>query len=304
MGILYFFESIRNPIFDELMLAITTFGEEMAFIVAAMLIMWCVDKRQGYYVMCVGFFGLIANQFLKLVCAVPRPWVKDPDFTIVEEARLEATGYSFPSGHTQSAVGTFGSIAATTKNKVVRIVCLAICVLAPVSRMYLGVHTPQDVLVSAALAVVLILVTRPIIYKSGKAGMCKLLGVMLVLGVLYLCYAFSYPFSANIDLYNLESGREAAVMLVGCSAGLACVYVVDTKWLHFPTRTVWWGQVLKMVGGLAVVMLVKSVLKTPLNDLLGPWAGRGVRYFLMVITAGVLWPMWFRFLPSKNCKEH
>ena len=50
--------------------------------------------------MTVGFFGTLVNQFLKLVCRVPRPWVRDPNFTIVEAARADATGYSFPSGHT------------------------------------------------------------------------------------------------------------------------------------------------------------------------------------------------------------
>ena len=114
MSFLYMLEKIRIPVLNELMLAVTTLGEETAFLVIALIIFWCVDKKKGYYVMAVGFAGTIINQILKLACRVPRPWVLDPNFTILEQAREAAAGYSFPSGHTQTAVGTFGSIAAFT----------------------------------------------------------------------------------------------------------------------------------------------------------------------------------------------
>ena len=131
MQFLYFLEKIRLPGLNELMLTITTLGEETALMVAALIVFWCVDKRQGYYVLSVGFLGNIANQFMKLWFRIPRPWVLDKNFTILEQAREAASGYSFPSGHTQFAVGTFGSICATEKNKWVKAVCVALMVLVP-----------------------------------------------------------------------------------------------------------------------------------------------------------------------------
>ena len=113
MSLLYWFEGIRMPGLNEFMLAITTLGEETAFLVLALIVFWCVDKRRGYFLMSVGFAGTILNQFLKLWFRIPRPWVLDENFTILEAAREAATGYSFPSGHTTSAVGTFGSLAAS-----------------------------------------------------------------------------------------------------------------------------------------------------------------------------------------------
>ena len=133
MGFLYLLEKIRIPILNEFMLAITTLGEETAFLVIALILFWCVDKYLGYYTLSVGFVGVIANQFLKLSFRIPRPWVLDPEFTILEQARAAATGYSFPSGHTQSSVGTFGAIAYTTKNKVLRLLCIAAVILVPFS---------------------------------------------------------------------------------------------------------------------------------------------------------------------------
>ena len=91
--------------------------------------------------------------------------MRDPEFTIVESARAEATGYSFPSGHTQSAVGVFGGIARITPKVFVRILCIAACILVPLSRLYLGVHTPADVGVSLIVAVIFIWGLYPLINK-------------------------------------------------------------------------------------------------------------------------------------------
>ena len=114
MQFLYLLEKIRVPGLNELMLTITHLGEETAFLVLALVVFWCVDKYRGYFVLGVGLMGTVLSQFMKLLFRIPRPWVLDENFTILEEARAEAGGYSFPSGHTQSAVGTFGAIAAST----------------------------------------------------------------------------------------------------------------------------------------------------------------------------------------------
>ena len=111
MDILYALEKIRTPFWNGVMSAVTQLGGEVIFIVAAVVVFWCVSKWEGYYLMTIAFCGTVLNQFLKLVCRVPRPWVRDPNFTIVESARAEATGYSFPSGHTQNAIGLFGGMA-------------------------------------------------------------------------------------------------------------------------------------------------------------------------------------------------
>ena len=111
MDILYALEKIRTPFWNGVMSAVTQLGGEVIFIVAAVVVFWCVSKWEGYYLMTIAFCGTVLNQFLKLICRVPRPWVRDPNFTIVESARAEATGYSFPSGHTQNAIGLFGGMA-------------------------------------------------------------------------------------------------------------------------------------------------------------------------------------------------
>ena len=294
MKLLYLLEKIRLPGLNELMLLVTRLGEETAFLVLALIIFWCVDKRRGYFVMAVGFMGTMVNQILKLACAVPRPWVLDPEFTILEQAREAASGYSFPSGHTSTAVGTFGAIAATEKRRWVAIICIVLAVLVGFSRMYVGVHTPYDVLAGAACALLLVICFKPIVMGSGEKALYILLGVLMATGIGYLLYVELFPFPADFDADNLSSATNNAYTMLGCLVGMFMVYFGEKKWVNFTTEAVWWAQILKTVLGLGLVLAVKAGLKTPLNMLFGELPGRAVRYFLIVVVAGLLWPMTFR----------
>lgn len=303
MGFLYVLEKLRVPVLNEFMLFITQFGDETVFLVVALFLFWCVDKYKGYYILSIGFLGTLANQFMKLWFRVPRPWVLDENFTILEQAREAASGYSFPSGHTQSAVGTFGGIAYTAKKRWIRIAAVATAVLVPLSRMYVGVHTPLDVLVAAAMAIILILVLKPIVLGNGRKNIPQLFGVMIALSVTFLCFVEFYKFPEDMDARNLESGIKNAYTLFGALIGLIVVYIVDEKWQNFSTRAIWWAQVLKVTLGLILVLAVKIGLKTPLNTLLGESVGRSARYFLMVIMAGIVWPLSFQWFAKLGNKE-
>ena len=304
MELLYFFEKIRVPGLNEFMLAVTTFGEETAFLVIALILFWCVDKYVGYYTLSVGFIGTIANQFMKLWFRIPRPWVLDENFTILEQARAEAGGYSFPSGHTQSAVGTFGAIAATTKQRTIRATAIVIAVLVAVSRMYIGVHTPLDVGVSFVIAVILVLALRPVVLNNQHKSMPILLAFMVLLASGDLCFVEFYQFPADVmTTENYQHGLENAYTLLGALVGLVIVYIVDEKWLNFSVKAVWWAQVLKVVIGLLLVLAVKVGMKGMLNTLFGALAGRSVRYGLIVIVAGILWPLSFQWFAKLGKKE-
>ena len=303
MGFLYWLEGMRIPVVNEFMLAITYLGDEIAFLVVALILMWCADKKSGYFVLSVGFLGTIFNQFMKLWFRIPRPWVLDENFTILEQAREGASGYSFPSGHTQSAVGTFGSIASITKNKALRYACLFAAIVVPFSRMYLGVHTPLDVGVAAFMAIVLIFVLKPIFLGKRERVFPVFLGIMVVIAVGFLCFVELFPFPADTDPHNLASGLKNAYTLLGSILGMVIVYVVDTNWLNFPTKAVWWAQLLKVFIGLVIVLAIKSGLKTPLEALFGELPGRAVRYCILVLVAGIVWPLSFRWFSKLGTKE-
>ena len=295
MEVLYALESIRMPWLDTVMAAITHLGEETVFMVAALFVFWCVSKRHGYYLLAIGFAGTVLNQFLKLLFRIPRPWVLDSDFTIVESARAQATGYSFPSGHTQNAIGTFGGIARFTRRKWVRVAAIVVAVLVPLSRMYLGVHTPLDVGVAAVIAVALVFALYPLMERSDSRHgvMGAVLAVMLALAVGYLLFVSLYPFPADVDAANLASGVENAWKLLGATVGMLVGWWLDVRFIHFDTRAVWYVQLIKLVGGLALLLGIRAALKAPLAAALGAGVGGAVRYGVMVLFAAAVWPMVF-----------
>ena len=297
MDILYALEKIRTPFWNGVMSAVTQLGGEVIFIVAAVLVFWCVSKWEGYYLMTIAFCGTVLNQFLKLICRVPRPWVRDPNFTIVESARAEATGYSFPSGHTQNAIGLFGGMARWGGRRWVRLGLTALALVIAFSRIYLGVHTPADVGVSLVLAAALVLGLYPLMRRAqGKPRyMGYVLAAMLVVSGAFVVFVEAYGFSADTDAENLASGIGNAWKMLGAVAGMTLAWLLDRRYIHFETQAVWWVQVIKVAVGMALLLAIKSGLKAPLLALLGhEGLAGGVRYFLLVLVAGAVWPLVFR----------
>lgn len=303
MEFLRLLEGLRFDALTGFMSVVTYLGDEICFMAIAILFFWCIDKRRGYYIFFVGIMGSIINQFLKLWFRIPRPWVIDPEFSPVESAIEAASGYSFPSGHTQSAVGTFGAILMTGDRKWAKWLSFAIIIIVPFSRMYLGVHTPLDVgvsyLVAGGLVAALYFCFRD--DSSVEKSAPIVVAALLLLAVLYALFVFLYSFPADIDPHNMASGTKNACTLGGTALAFAVIYYYDKKYLNFSTKAPFVGQVLKFVIGLALVVGLKAGLKPLLNAVLGLFlegalcenVSNFLRYFLMSIFAGCVWPHTF-----------
>ena len=329
MEFLRLLEGIRTPVISAFMSLITYCGDEIFFMALAITVFWCINKRNGYYILLVGFLGTIGNQFLKLWFRIPRPWVLDPDFTIVESARAAATGYSFPSGHTQNIVGTMTCVTLTTKRKGIRIAAIALMILVPFSRMYLGCHTPLDVGVSFLLALVLAFLLRPVGEAAGQSPSAWFLttrrrsgtvttagtgrdlllwGILffaLLVNVLYWAFVTFYSFPADIDADNFYSGTKNAYTLLGCLLGMMAAKALDDRFIHFQVKAVWWAQIIKVVLGLVLVIAIRAGLKAPLQAVLPEFPATALRYFFMVLFAGAVWPMtfpWFAKLGRRDAE--
>lgn len=302
MKLLYFFEGLRMPWLDSIMLAVTELGGEVFFMALAIALFWCYSKRMGYYVLTVGFTGTVLNQFLKLACRISRPWIKDPAFTIVEGARAAATGYSFPSGHTQNAAAALGCLACETKRRAIKVILWILYALVAISRMYLGVHTLWDVGVSLALGLALTFALRPLFRDAERQPkrMYALLAGMAALAAAYLLYAELFRFPADIETENLASGIKNAYTLLGAVLGMLAAYWLDQRYIHFDVKGSLAAQIVKCSVGLAITVILRAALKAPLNALMnGASAAHAVRYFLVVLFAAAIWPMSFPWICKK-----
>ncbi|MBQ9773378.1 MAG: phosphatase PAP2 family protein [Clostridia bacterium] len=298
MEFLRFLESIRTPFGDIFMSLITMLGEETLFMAVALVFFWCLDKRRGYYLLVTGFVGTVCVQILKMTFRIPRPW-EAGGISYVESAREAATGYSFPSGHTQIATNLYGGVARSSKRRAVQIGGWIVCVLIAFSRMYLGVHTPLDVGVSLLIGITLVWGLYPLVYRSYDRPVrmyCVIGGMLLLtLGNLLFVMLGDFPTATAADLANVQNAQKVAWQFFALILGMCIIYPLDTHVLRFDTRAPLLGQCAKLLLGLGITVALRALLKAPLNALLGVNLGAALRYFIIVLFAGILWPMTFRF---------
>ena len=308
MSWLYALETLRHaaPWLAAIFSFITYLGGEAVFFAVGLFLLWCVDKREGFYVLSVSFIGTVVNQTVKILCRVPRPWVRDPNFTIWEGARSEATGYSFPSGHSQNAVGVFGAITLwNRKKRAVLIVFPILAVLVLFSRMFLGVHTPADVFVGAGTALLLIFLVYPVFSRErGQRALVIWVSFLLAIALGYLLFVLLYPFPADTDPANLADAQKNGWSLVGSVFGMLAFALIEPRYIRYKTEAPLPAQIVKLLGGLMLALGLKEGLK-PLFALFFGDAlfSSAIRYFIVVIAAGLLWPLTFPYLSKIGAKN-
>ena len=149
-------QSVASPALDGIALAITNFGHEFSY-VALLVIAYLVfdpnhGRRLGIYVL-VAFY---LNGLLKGVFDTERPYLIDPAVLRSEAAELTGPGAGFPSGHAQGAATFWGIAALYVRRPWFTALALLIIVLVSLSRIYLGVHLPIDVLGGLVLGGILV----------------------------------------------------------------------------------------------------------------------------------------------------
>ena len=320
MELLYWLEGLRNPVCDFIFRVLTELGSETALMAVAITVFWCIRKKWGYYIFTVGFFGTLISQLLKLICRVLRPWDlaaqagREFKTTLEDGIRLGADDYSLPSGHTLNAASTFGGLALCARKtwpKWAIWLLISTVVLVAFSRLYLGVHTPLDVGVGLACALVLMFAFYPFVMKSDErpGRMYLLFGVMLLCCAGYVCYInfalrpeMFQGYAGEVD--NYFSGVKNGWSLTGALLGLLMTYLYDSRVLHFEEKAPVLGQILKVVLGLAVMLGVRIGLGEIFKALFpGQLFWSMPRYFLMTLVAGCVWPHTFPFFQKLGRKK-
>ena len=192
----------------------------------------------------------------------------------------------------------FGAPARYFKSTALRIVFILLIALTAFSRMYVGVHTPLDVGVSLIVGTLLVFVIYPFFRDMDKSPkkVYIIFCLFIAMAAAFVAFVELYDFPADLDSDNYAEGLKNAYMMLFCAVGLLLTFLVDTKYLHFPTQAVWWAQIIKVAVGLGILLALKAVLKAPLLALFGGHSvAHGVRYFIVILFAGIVWPMTFKY---------
>ena len=287
MEFLYFLESIRNGFLDIFFIICTSFGEELVLISLFAVIYWCINKTLAYRIAFSYFLSGIAVQGLKIHFRIERPWVIDPDFKPVEQVMDTATGYSFPSGHTQSSTSLYSSIAFHFKKRTVYIGAFILIAAVMFSRMYLGCHTPKDVLVSFVATIIISLAVSLIYDNFNSSLLTDLLVAILIFLLSAGLFGYSYYLvNAGIttDVLAMDGFKAA-----GADAGFAVGWFIEKRYIKFnPKNSHILLQIVKVIAGLAGALIIKSGLKLLLGNTM---VTNTVRYFFVILWIAVFFPL-------------
>lgn len=250
---LLFLQNLREgaPGFaEQFFVYLSYIGDGPALVALVLLVYWCIDKRAGQFAFMAFGAGNFVSQLIKNIACVYRPWVRDAAIIPAESAIEGAGGYSFPSGHTCGTATSLGSFAwlARKKHKWITIVCVIVIVLMMFSRNFLGVHTPQDVVVGLLIAIIMIGLVQAFFnwidrYDALMPGHNKDIVVMVVvlaLSVASIIVVLVKPYPLDyvngtllVDPVTMQKGSFEAAGIV---AGLSIAWVLERRFVGFSTE--------------------------------------------------------------------
>lgn len=216
MTFLHLLEGVRTPAITAIMFLVSLIGTPHVILGIMEWFYLNVNKKNAYLMFVSYHFSTLLCQGVKIIVHEPRPWIVDNTFHPVEESLFMAAGYSFPSIHTASTTVYGVSRLMTAKKAAARSLALSLMLLVPFSRMYLGCHTPSDVLwgflFSAFVTVVVFLIARK---KSASGYDGILLFFPVAFAGLLLFLAIFLIGSNEIDI----SHAKDCFSTVGCVCG-------------------------------------------------------------------------------------
>lgn len=287
MEFLKLLEGLRTPIGDAFFLFATYGGEEIMLLGLICVLYWCVDKKLAYRMTFSYLPSALVVNTIKISCRVERPWVRDPSFTAVEKAKASATGYSFPSGHTQNATALFGTLAYVFRTTWKKVLIALIIPLVMLSRMYLGVHTPSDVLVSFLVSIVIVMGMNILVDKItlNKKRRFVIMIFLMIITTATMVYTYVL-YQKNILAY-----KDAADTFKGCGAGygFSLCWFLENEYIQFNPKNSHVGkQILKFIIGLAGALLLKESIKHifGVNFLTDT-----IRYFCVILWTMLVMPL-------------
>ena len=277
----------------------TFFGELSVTPVLLAIVYWCISKEYGAYLL-VGWGGnRLINGGLKVTACAYRPWIRDSRVIPYGNSITTATGYSFPSGHSMNAATVFGGgVVRKDLPRILRVALAVIVALVAFSRIYLGVHTPQDVLVGAGAGLLMMWITirlmRWVEAHPDKDWMVTVIGIAMAAAV--AVYAALKPYPADYDAEGklLVDGAKMAndtYKCVGWCSGILLGWVLERRYVGFTTDIPMIRRIIRLVIGLLSYYAVNLILLPVIKGWIPGIAGTVVTCFLQMFWIVYVFPL-------------
>lgn len=309
---LLFLQDFRNSIAD----AWTPFLEGASkfsvtyLLLIPVFIYWCINKKSGLFTLAAFNLSTAINSVLKLTVCAYRPWIRDVRVLPAGDAIKSATGYSFPSGHTATATPIYGGMAVgfwqKKSTKWLAVLCIFGILITGFSRNYLGVHTPQDVLVAILEGVFSLWVMWKIfayLEKHPEKENYFLLGgiICCILALLYITFK-SYPLDYVDGKLLVDPNKmiKDGYKGIGSLFSFCVARYLERRWVGFKVTGWTFKGILMALIGLVIIGLMLTYLRKPVESLVGVNWGRFITQGIIILFAVALWPWVLKLTHSEK----
>lgn len=270
-----------GPFLTGLFKGITFLGDEEFYLLLFPLIFWCLDTRFGAKLVYILLISGLINYGLKDLFTQPRPFVLQPGINLIE-----ATGYGLPSGHSQTAVVIWGALASRIKKTWSWIAAVSLMILVGISRIYLGVHFPTDVLagwvVGALLLSLVVWIVPGVFRRLGEIPL--ILSLVLITGFTAAALLL-HPSKDSVTILAMFWGFSHGLLFLSRFFSLSCSGTLGKRILRYP---------IGLVVTLALYVGLKALFPEEGEQLYLLF--RFVRYALLGLWIGLGAPLVFRML--------
>jgi len=256
-----------SPTLDLPFKAFTLMGEEVFFTLLIFSVYWCIDRSTGVRLAILFLLSGYINTVAKVLAGQPRPFQYDSQVRKL----FETGGGGLPSGHTQNTVVIWGELASRFRKAWLCVIGGLLMLLVPISRVYLGLHFPTDLVGGYLLGFSLLLLYRWL--EPGAAVWLKSKGLTWQLSI-----ALALPVLMILLFPSDEkNGLIAGATLMGMGAG----FVVEQHFVKFQSGGIWWKQVARFLLGAAVAFTLWQGLRSTFFGLQPESLYRFLRYGLV-----------------------
>ncbi len=302
---LLFLQGLRmatGGIFDEVFNGISKVAVDiMPFL--PIFVFWCVSRKWGYRFLTTHGVGELVNGIIKLTVCAYRPWIRSDLIEPAGDSKVAATGYSFPSGHTMSGTTTYGTTFAwqRDKRKWLAVICCVMIALTGFSRNFLGVHTPQDVIVGFSEATIIIvivgIVQKKINGDDKKLDILSIVGVIVVIVTIIYIKTKPYPMDYVDGVLLVDPNKMMNDTFKGCGEvlGIIAGSYLERHYIRYEIPT--GAKNLPILGfvGFIIAFSWKEYLAPATFGLAfgGHW-GNLISRFILYFFVVAIWPMFIQ----------
>lgn len=291
MELLLWFQSVSNVFLDLIFKLFTLMGEEYFIMIIFCWLAWNGHKSFAHKTGFAFCLGMGINQILKIIFCVQRPWVLDKRIKASSYALKSATGYSFPSGHTQSGVTVFGCLAKEFGKRSFKALCIFLAIAVGISRLYFRVHTPWDVATSFLIGVAVIFITEYLYKICIKHELLTLITVFM-LSIVMVIFTLVKPYPA----YHIPEYAYDCIKIAGAIGGFIVGWFIERRYVKYEPKGTLTQKILKTAFGLILLVLIKLSFKKFVDE---TYAMMYLQNFILIFWCIALYPL----LISKSSKK-